>query len=82
MSEDQTQEKSKRTFSKRLIVANIAAAWVTLAVSFFTNNVEAIITHVFSFVTVNVGIYAGIGHMDYRKILDVTERAAERLKER
>ncbi|MDE4297074.1 hypothetical protein PXK56_17955 [Phaeobacter gallaeciensis] len=72
--------KKNRTFSKRLIVGNIIAAWLILFGSLLTNEVQGLITHVFSFVTVLIGIYTGIGHMDFRKVVEATERASERMK--
>lgn len=73
-------DKSKRSFSKRLVVYNIGAAWLVLFASVPFGQAQALITHVFAFVTVLIGIYTGVGHMDYRKVLEVTERASERMK--
>lgn len=64
-------EKGKRTFTKRLVGINIVLAWTVLFFALYSGHLEAIITHVFGFITVLISIYTGVGHMDYRHAIAV-----------
>ncbi len=75
-----SEEKSKRNFSKRLVIANCIGAWLVLGASVPYGETAALITHVFAFITTMTAIYTGIGHLDYRKFLDAAGDATERFK--
>lgn len=62
-------EKSKRSFSKRMIALNTIGAWVFLIFSTVSGQVEYVIAPVLTFVTFLVGIYTGVGHLDYSRVL-------------
>lgn len=63
-------KSTNRKFTKKLVVLNILAAWVVLVVSMPLKLVEDLIIHILAFITSMVAIYAGVGHLDYRKFVE------------
>ena len=74
------EKTSKRGFSKKLVIANNVCAWTVLFIAVPYGQMNMVLGPILSFILVLIGIYTGIGHMDYRKILEITERASERMK--
>lgn len=67
--------KSRRSFSKRMTGWNMAAAWALIFVAFYFDQVALVLPQALGFIGVLVTIYTGIGHLDYRKILESTSAA-------
>lgn len=73
MQGNKLPEKSRRRFSKRLIMINIFMAWTVMCLTAVFGNVEVIAPHILAFIVTITGIYTGVGHLDLRKTLDVTQ---------
>jgi hypothetical protein len=63
------------------MMGNLVGAWVLLFVSVPFGYVDVIVSHVLTFITALIGIYTGVGHMDFRQASHGTDRLAERLPE-
>lgn len=52
------------------MVANISAAWFVLFYAIYTSQIALVIAPVLSFIVMMFGLYAGVGHMDLRTMID------------
>ena len=59
----------KRTFSKYLVSLNVALCWVLAFWAMYRSESDVAIASLAIIATV-VGAYMGVGHMDFRRILD------------
>lgn len=66
------QPKSKRTFSKRMMAGNLAAAWALIFISAYMGTLALVLPQALGFIGVLISIYTGVGHLDFRKVLDTT----------
>lgn len=73
-----TQRKSSRSFSKMFVTRVVMATFFLMGLSLFTNSAETIITAGFTMIASLFGIYAGVGHMDLRKTVDLEPVESER----
>ena len=60
---------SKRTFSKRIVTINVALCWVLAFWAMYRAESDIAIASLAIIASV-VGGYMGVGHMDFRRILD------------
>lgn len=65
----QLPEKSKRSFTKNFATINLVLAWATVFLGMFWVQTNVSVAAL-GFVTMIFGLYTGIGHLDYRKVLD------------
>lgn len=77
----QTSQQKHRTFSKRVVLGNIVACWLLLFWSAHSGILGQTLTPVFGFITSLIALYVGIGHMDFRKIMDVKKEVEGMAKE-
>ena len=59
-------QKANRSFSKRILVANLALAWGAIYLAIFHQQAEWVAASGFGLVLTLYGLYTGIGHMDMR----------------
>lgn len=64
--------KNTRTFSKRVLMINICLIWLTALLSVIYGQAEHVISEAFSLLGALFAIYTGIGHLDYRKAVELT----------
>lgn len=62
-------DKKNRSFSKRMVIANCAAAWIVIVLSIWLNVSEAVTGPAFALIGAIVAGYMGVGHLDYRSVL-------------
>lgn len=65
-------EKSSRSFSKRMVVANIVLIWALMFVSVVYGQAEHVINGGMALIGTLFGVYAGVGHLDYRKAIELS----------
>lgn len=63
-----------RTFSKRVVVLNCAAAWAVIGLSAWRGGDASIVDGAYLLIGTIVAGYMSIGHLDYRRVLDKEER--------
>jgi len=63
------EAKSSRTFSKRMLVLNVALAWGAIYFAIWHDQAGAIAAGGFALIATLYGAYTGIGHLDYRSVL-------------
>lgn len=64
-------EKSNRTFTKRFIILNLVLVWALIILGVLTGQADEVIKEGFALIGVIFGVYTGIGHMDYRRAIDM-----------
>ena len=64
-------EKSNRTFTKRFIILNLVLVWALIILGILTNQAEHVIKEGFALIGVIFGVYTGVGHLDYRRAIDL-----------
>lgn len=64
-------EKSNRTFTKRFIILNLVLVWALIILGVATNQAEHVIKEGFALIGVIFGVYTGVGHLDYRRAIDL-----------
>lgn len=57
---------SSRRFSKRLVAVNIVLTWILMFLSVVYQQAEHVIAGGFALIGSIFGIYAGVGHLDFR----------------
>lgn len=72
MKQIEMPKTSKRRFSKWVIGANIALAWGVIYVGIVTGQAEVVIAPGMTLVGSLFGIYAGVGHLDMRKAVQLS----------
>lgn len=65
-------EKSTRTFSKRMVMANILLIWILMFAAIVFGQAEHVINGGFALIGTLFGVYAGVGHLDYRKAIELS----------
>lgn len=63
------RKASRRTFSKQMLLLNLVMVWVMVMVSMLTKQAEYVIPSAMTTIGALYGLYAGVGHLDYRKAL-------------
>lgn len=69
---DPMPKKSNRTFSKRLVIINVALAWMLMFASVIWQQAEYVIGGGFALIGTMFGVYAGVGHLDFRKAVELS----------
>jgi hypothetical protein len=62
-------QKSKRTYSKRLVALNIALCWVVIFYAIYAGLADVAVAGLAIIATI-IGAYVGVGHMDFRSVLN------------
>lgn len=68
---------TKRTFTKRLTVANTAAAWAIMAFSIYLGAAEIVVPALGAMIVGLYAAYTGTGVLDYRTAVDAGRAAGE-----
>lgn len=63
------KKSSSRTFSKRMLMLNLAMIWVTVLFSILLSQAEHVVPAAMTAIGALYGLYTGVGHLDYRKAL-------------
>lgn len=64
------ETKSKRRTSKLWLAISMILAWGAIYLSIWTDQASAVVASGFGLVGTLYGVYTGVGHLDYRKVLD------------
>lgn len=70
MTIEEPKKLSTRGFTKRVLVGNMMAAWVFIFYALYKNQIGLVLSPLLSFMGVLFTLYTGVGHMDYRKLLE------------
>ncbi len=71
--------KSSRRFSKNMLIFNVLIAWGVVIFAIFWDQVEHVMGPVAALITMMFGLYAGVGHLDFRKAIQMKlEEEAEK----
>ena len=62
-------QKSKRSFTKNFATVNLVLAWISVFLGMYLEQTQVAVASL-GFITMIFGLYTGIGHLDYRKVLD------------
>jgi len=65
-------QRSRRTFSKRVIIINGILAWITVFASIHYEVAEIGVTALGVLATI-ITAYMGVGHMDFRSMLNMVK---------
>ena len=69
--------KSSRKFTKIFVVSNILLVWALMFTSIVFQQAEHVINGGLALIGTFFGIYTGVGHLDFRKAIELTiERAS------
>jgi len=68
-SETVEEAKPNRRFTKRVLVFNILLAWLFSSYAVYSGLNDVAIACL-GLITMLFGLYTGVGHLDYRKVLD------------
>lgn len=63
-----TVDKSSRQTSKRWLMINSALGWAAIFFGILNELTEVAVAGL-SFVTLQYGLYVGVGHLDYRQVV-------------
>lgn len=66
---DEPLTRSRRTFSKRMLVTNVALAWLLVFWAVFYLQAEHVVTPALALVGTLYAAYTGIGHLDLRSLI-------------
>ena len=69
---DPMPKKSARAFSKRIVVTNMILVWALMFLAVVLDQAEHVISGGFALIGVLFGVYAGVGHMDFRKAVELS----------
>lgn len=69
---DPMPKKSSRSFSKRLVLINVVLVWALMFASVFFRESEHVVNGGFALIGTLFGIYTGIGHLDFRKAVQLS----------
>lgn len=69
-------KKSKRRFSKVLLVINVSLAWCAVFFAIAHGEADIVVKAGFGLIGVLYAAYTGVGHMDMRKALDTARKMA------
>lgn len=64
--------KSSRSFTKLFVSGNLFLIWVAILGSIYTGQAEFVTSEGFALIGALFGIYTGVGHMDYRKAIELS----------
>lgn len=64
--------KSSRGFTKRILIINLVLVWATVFLSIPYQQVQYVVAEAFALIGVLFGIYTGIGHMDFRRVVQLS----------
>lgn len=65
-------KKSSRRFTKIFVVTNLALIWALMFASVVFQQSEFVIPSGFALIGTLFGIYTGIGHLDFRKAVEMS----------
>lgn len=63
------EASAPRRFTKRLLIANTAAAWLAIGLSIWLGAAETVVPAMTFMIASLIGVYTGTGHLDYRAYL-------------
>ena len=66
--------RSRRTFSKRMLVLNVTLAWVLVFWAVFFLQAEHVVTPALALVGTLYAAYTGIGYLDLRSLTQLNRR--------
>jgi hypothetical protein len=69
---DPMPQKSSRRFTKVVVVVNLILVWVLMFTSIVFQQAEFVIAGGFALIGTLFGLYAGIGHLDFRKAVELS----------
>lgn len=69
---DPMPKKSNRTFSKRFVFVNVVLTWALMFFSVIHQQAEHVIAGGFALIATLFGVYAGVGHLDFRKAVELS----------
>lgn len=64
-------QKSSRTFSKWMVAGNVLAIWAVVIVGIVFHEAEHVVGPAFGLIGVLFGSYVGVGHLDFRKAVQM-----------
>lgn len=70
--QDPMPQKSSRRFTKIVIVTNLVLVWALMFASVVFQQAEHVIASGFALIGTLFGIYTGIGHLDFRKAVELS----------
>lgn len=70
--QDPMPKKSSRRFTKIIIVTNLVLIWLLMFASIIYQQAEYVISSGFALIGTLFGIYTGVGHLDFRKAVELS----------
>ena len=70
--EEMIPEKSSRKFTKTIVVFNLVMIWVLMLSSVYYQQAEHVVAPAVALIGTIFGIYAGVGHLDFRKAVELS----------
>lgn len=70
--QDPMPKKSSRRFTKVFVVANLVLIWALMFSAVIYHQSEFVIPSGFALIGTLFGIYTGIGHLDFRKAVEMS----------
>jgi len=64
------ERRSKRRTSKVWLAINMVLVWIAIYLSIWTDQATTVVASGFGLVGTLYGVYTGIGHLDYRRVLN------------
>lgn len=61
-----------RRFSKRVLVVNLALVWALMFFAVFFNEAQWVVPSGFALIGLLYGAYTGVGHLDFRKFVELS----------
>lgn len=70
--QDPMPAKSSRRFTKLVVVSNLVLIWLLMFTSVVFQQAEHVISGGFALIGTLFGLYTGIGHLDFRKAVQLS----------
>lgn len=61
---------SSRAFTKKVVVGNLIASWMLVFLSAWMDTLAMVLPQALAFIGVLISVYSGVGHLDFRKMMD------------
>ncbi|MBA8881745.1 hypothetical protein [Phyllobacterium myrsinacearum] len=62
--------KTSRTFTKRMLIANVILCWAEIFFGTYMGATEGVIVAAFGLIGICFSAYMGVGHFDFRRATD------------